>query len=37
MRVLVSDVEGTVLSSRVVDLDGLGELAHTLIRRARER
>jgi DNA-binding NtrC family response regulator len=37
MRVLVSDVEGTVLSSRIVDLDGLGELARGLMRRARER
>lgn len=36
MRVLVSDVEGTVLSSRIVDLDNFGELAEALSRRAAE-
>lgn len=32
MRILVSDVEGSVLSSRLVGMEDLGELAKSLVR-----
>jgi DNA-binding response OmpR family regulator len=34
LRVYVSDAEGTVLSSRVLDADNLGVLVSTLLKRA---
>lgn len=37
MRVLISDSEGTVLSSRVIDLDNLVDLARSLSERTKLR